>query len=261
MAANRPASDRAAAPLGDSLGLDDFADPDDQGPSLNELSRAYAVLLNKGADPYPQSTGGDPTSGPAASSSYLPDVTSDQEIAGEIACETTPKAILEAILFVGHPAQEPMASERIAALMRGVRPGEIDELVAELNADYDAENAPYTIVSEGLGHRLTLRPEFISVSDAFHGRIREARLSQSAIDVLAIVAYQQPIEMSEIDRLRGKPSGTVVAQLVRRDLLRLERPTDKGKRPFYCTTDRFLDLFDLDALSELPRSQELDREL
>jgi segregation and condensation protein B len=256
MAANRSGSDRAAALDGDSLGLDDFADPDDQGPSLIELSRAYAALLNKGADPYPQSSEFDPNSAPR-----LPDVDSDQGIVGEIACETTPKAILEAILFVGHPAQEPVASERIAALMRGVRPGEIDELVAELNAEYEAENDPYTIVSEGLGHRLTLRSEFVSVSDAFHGRIREARLSQSAIDVLAIVAYQQPIEMSEIDRLRGKPSGPVVAQLVRRDLLRLERPTDKGKRPVYRTTDRFLDLFDLDALSELPRSQELDREL
>jgi segregation and condensation protein B len=221
------------------------------------LGRAYAVLLSKGADPYPQ--GGEEQAVPGSPSVHSQEL--DEHGTADIACEITPKAILEAILFVGHPAQEPLASERIAALMRGVRSGEIDELVAELNAQYDAEHSPYTIVSEGLGHRLTLKPEFAALSDAFHGRIREARLSQSAIDVLAIVAYQQPIEMLEIDRLRGKPSGTVVAQLVRRDLLRIERRPEKGKRAVYRTTDRFLDLFGLDALTELPRSQELDRDL
>jgi segregation and condensation protein B len=257
MADDRRTSDVASSSA-DSLSLHDFADPDDQGISLNELGRAYAALLSKGADPYPQGE-------PAAKSpnDSLPSPDNDEELSdlGEITCETTPKAILEAILFVGHPAQDPLASERIAALMRGVRPGEIDELVAELNSEYHAEGAPYTIVSEGLGHRLTLRSEFAALSDVFHGRIREARLSQSAIDVLAIVAYQQPIEMPEIDRLRGKPSGAVVSQLVRRDLLRIERRAEKGSRPLYRTTDRFLDLFDLDSLGELPRSQELEREL
>jgi segregation and condensation protein B len=244
-----------------ALALDDFVEPDDQGLSLDELSRAYEVLLKKGADPYPE--GDSPKSGPAgaeaASAAMAVDTLETPPDTGDDACPVTPKSILEAILFVGHPANEPLASERIAALMRGVTSEEIDELVRELNAEYAAEGRPYSIVSVDLGYRLALKPEFAGLREAFYGRVREARLSQSAIDVLAIVAYQQPISQDQIDRLRGKPSGAILSQMVRRDLLILERPPEKQARPLYRTTDRFLDLFDLDQLSDLPRSQEFER--
>jgi segregation and condensation protein B len=172
----------------------------------------------------------------------------------------TPKTILEAMLFVGHPTNEPLTSERIAGLMRGVTAGEIDDLVRELQDDYEAAGCPYTIAAVDCGYRMTLRPEFAVLRDAFYGRIREARLSQPAIDVLAIVAYQQPASQAEIDRLRGRPSATILSQLVRRDLLSVERLGGKAK-PAYRTTERFLDLFDLDDVSDLPRSQDLEREL
>jgi segregation and condensation protein B len=180
---------------------------------------------------------------------------------GDAACEVTPRSILEAILFVGHPTNEPLTSERVAALMRGVRPEEIDDMVGELNAEYAACGAPYAIRSIHSGYQFALRHEYAPLRDAFYGRVREARLSQSAIDVLAIVAYQQPVGPDEIDRLRSKPSGAILSQLVRRDLLSLERQADRKAKPLFRTTERFLDLFDLDDLSDLPRSQELDREL
>jgi segregation and condensation protein B len=250
--------------VSDSLGLDDFVEPDDQGLSLNELSQAYAALLSKGTDPY-QETGAfeadeirdQPTVHvPAADEPPAPFATEDDD-----SCPVCPRTILEAILFVGHPTGEPLASERIAGLMRGVRPAEIDDLVRDLNAEYDAAGAPYKVCSVGAGYQLALRPEFGPLRDTFHGRIREARLSPSAIDVLAIVAYQQPILADEIDRLRTKPSGAILGQLVRRDLLRLERPAEKGAKPTYRTTSRFLDLFGLDDIAELPRSHDLEREL
>ncbi|MEX2175585.1 MAG: SMC-Scp complex subunit ScpB [Pirellulaceae bacterium] len=238
-----------------------FAEPDDQGLSLDDLGQAYAALLNQGTDPYPQGEG-DSTEEPAAEATILPDEPLPM-IRGqdEAACLVTPKSILEAILFVGHPTNEPLASERIAALMRGVQPAEIDELVRELNAEYRAEGAPYSINSVGVGYLLALAPEFAPLRDTFYGRIREARLSQSAIDTLAIVAYHQPIGQEEIDRLRGKPSGGILSQLVRRDLLIIERLAEKKARPVYRTSSRFLDLFDLNELGDLPRSQEIEREL
>jgi segregation and condensation protein B len=144
-------------------------------------------------------------------------------------------------------------------MMRGVRSDEIDELVQDLNAKYQADGCPYSIVSVGAGYQLALRPEFGSLRDVFYGRIREVRLSQPVVDVLAIVAYHQPVGQETIDRLRGKPSGAILSQLVRRDLLAIERPPEKKSQPHYRTTERFLDLFDLDALSDLPRSQEIDR--
>jgi segregation and condensation protein B len=244
----------------ESLGLDDFVEPDDQGLSLNELSQAYAALLAKGADPYsavPPDEDRPATEIPPLAAETLEPTPG----AAEQAFEITPKSIIEAILFVGHPTGEPLTSERIAALMRGVLPAEVDDLVRELNVEYTTVGAPYQIESVGPGYQMTLRQEFGPLRDTFHGRIREARLSQAAIDILAIVAYHQPVVGEEIDRLRGKPSGAILSQLVRRDLLAMERPTDKKSKPQYRTTPRFLDLFGLGDLAELPRSHDLEREL
>ncbi|NLF07030.1 MAG: SMC-Scp complex subunit ScpB, partial [Pirellulaceae bacterium] len=81
-----------------------------------------------------------------------------------------------------------------------------------------------------------------------------ARLSQAAIDVLALVAYEQPITGEKIQQLRGKPSRHVLAHLVRRGLLRIERPEPKRRTAYYRTTDRFLRVFNLESLDDLPQS-------
>jgi segregation and condensation protein B len=266
-----PAAISAHGTSGPLLQPDVFAEPDDQGLSLDELSQAYAALLTKGADPYPDVAADDGTgeAGNAATDDSLAAadmLTADGTLPvvrgeDEASCEVTPRSILEAILFVGHPLGEPLTSERIAGLMRGVRPAEIDDLVLSLNDEYTAAGAPYEIVFVGMGYQLALREAFGPLRDAFFGRVREARLSQAAIDILAIVAYHQPVTAEEIDRRRGKPSGAIIAQLVRRDLLAVERKSEKKAKPHYRTTDRFLQLFDLEDLSELPRSQDLEREL
>jgi segregation and condensation protein B len=250
-------------PTAESLGLDDFVEPDDQGLSLDELSQAYAALLAKGSDPYSEAPS-DADQPPAETA-----VTTDESLQPaedpDATFEITPQSIVEAILFVGHPTAEPLTSERLAGLMRGVQPAEVDDLVRELNAEYAASSAPYRIESVGPGYVMALQIDFGPLRDTFHGRIREARLSQAAIDVLAIVAYHQPVAADEIDRLRGKPSGAILSQLVRRDLLSIERPAEKKSvkksKPQYRTTQRFLELFGLDNLAELPRSHDLDREL
>jgi segregation and condensation protein B len=165
---------------------------------------------------------------------------------------------LEAVLFVGHPNNEPLTSHQIATLMRGVRPSEVDQLVRDLNRQYAEEGCPYCVESIGSGYRLVLRPQYDSWRSRFYGKIRQARLSQAAIDVLAIVAYRQPVQRGEIDKLRGKPSGAILSQLVRRKLLRIEGRDGPQRMPLYRTTDRFLALFELDSLDELPRGQEPD---
>jgi segregation and condensation protein B len=104
-----------------------------------------------------------------------------------------------------------------------------------------------------------LREEFHRLRDRLHGSQRQARLSQTAIDVLAIVAYNEPLSGDDVARLRGMPSGGVLAQLVRRQLLRLHRPDEEPRKPLYYTTPRFLKLFGLESLSDLPQSQELDQ--
>ena len=221
------------------------------GLALDQLSAALAGMLGTGDDPY------------AAAPEPQPQAEADpgvvDESAAHHACEITPRSILEAMLFVGSPANEPLSSRQVAALMRGVRPAEIDSLVGELNAEYERRNCPYTIFEQAGGYRLALRPEFDRLRDKFYGRTRQARLSQAAIEVLAAVAYHEPVTAEEINKLRGTTSGHVLAQLVRRQLVRLERNEANPRRPVYWTTERFLELFGLSSLGDLPRSSELEQ--
>jgi segregation and condensation protein B len=240
----------------DELGLGGFRQPaEEQGLPLDELSAALVRLMDKGDDPYQPL----PASGSTGEASSLLEELDIPTPAETDVCPVTPKSILEAMLFVGSPHNEPLTSSQVAGMMRGVRPQEIEAYVTELNEAYREQGCPYQIVSEGAGYRMVLRDEFASLRDKFYHRIKEARLSQSAVDVLAIVAYRQPMTREQVDALRGKPSGGVLSQLVRRQLLRIERSSEAARQPHYRTTERFLKLFGLQNLAELPQSQDDDR--
>ncbi len=241
----------------DELGLAAFRQPAvESGLSLDRLSAAFAEMLSAGDDPY-QSPAEEPPEmdlaadvAEAAIRSRPPDVD---------ACELTPRTILEAMLFVGVPGNVPLTSRQVARLMRGVRPTEIDLMVRQLNATYAARNCPYEIVAEGPGYRLRLRDDYARLRDRFYGKSRQAKLSQAAIEVLAIVAYGQPLTAHEINARRGTPSGPILSQLVRRELLSLTRPPKASGPGRYRTTDRFLELFSLETLDDLPRSPDSER--
>ena len=236
---------------GHELSVNQFeAVADDQGISLDQLSQAYAQLLNKGEDPYEPP----PETHESDIEQVLAEAAAEED--DDDSCDLCPRSIVEAILFVGHPRNEPMTADQIAALMRGVPSREIDELVHELNEAYRQQAHPFQIVSVGAGYRLELREEFWSLRNVFYGRVREARLSQAAVDVLAVVAYQQGLTRPEIETTRGRPCGSLLSQLVRRKLLRVDRPNTKPRQPRYYTTDRFLELFGLADLNELPLSQD-----
>ena len=167
----------------------------------------------------------------------------------------SPRTIVEGMLFVGHSENEPLATSQVAELIRGVEPDEVDQIVGELNEAYTADGCPYVIKAEGQGYRLVLRDELDGVRDRFYGKLREARLSQAAVDVLALVAYNQPIGADDVTQMRGTASGGILRQLVRRGLLRLERQ-EQSRPPIFYTTDRFLKLFHLDSIEDLPRVED-----
>lgn len=225
----------------------------DAGLSLDQLSNAFAAVLAAGQDPY-QSAPEDPVL--VAIDDVAPDSSAEADKLGvdTDACPISPRTILEAMLFVG--GNEPLTSQRVAGLMRGVRPAEIDALVRELNDDYAARHCPYQILAEGAGYALRLRQRYERIGERLQGRSRQSRLSQPAIEVLSIVAFEQPITADEVACRRGKPSGAILALLVRRQLLKLDRPPGRGaaRRTVYSTTDRFLSFFSLQSLDDLPRS-------
>ena len=95
--------------------------------------------------------------------------------------------------------------------------------------------------------------------DKFYGRVKEARLSPAVVEVLSVLAYNQPATVEQLNELRGTPCGAALSTLVRRKLVCLERSPGSGQSPRYSTTERFLKLFGLENLGALPRSEELEK--
>jgi segregation and condensation protein B len=165
--------------------------------------------------------------------------------------------ILEAMLFLGGP---PLTAERATEAIRGLTPAQFIQAVDSLNRDYRLQARPYLIEAKDGGYTLTLRPRFRPVLDRLYGSHREARLSTQALDVLALVAYRQPISKQEVDSLRGAESGPLLRQLVRHGLIAVAQRAEASRREVaYGTTQRFLQMFHLKSLEDLPQTQDLQR--
>ena len=156
--------------------------------------------------------------------------------------------IVEALLFVGGP---PLTAAAVAAAVRGLTADRVAETVDALNASYRRQNRPYTVQTRGDGWVLAARPSTAAVLERLHGGPKAARLSQPAVDVLGLVAYRQPVAKVDLDAARGADAGGPLRQLVRLGLVTLR--TDAGG---YATTPRFLELFGLAGVDELPRPAE-----
>jgi segregation and condensation protein B len=169
----------------------------------------------------------------------------------------SPKRIVEAFLFAGGP---PLTAERATEAIRSLTPAQFQDAVASLNQDYRQQGRPYTIQPREHGYVLSLRPRFRSIVEKLYGGVREARLSQAAIDVLSLVAYRQPVTRQEVESLRGAESSAVLRQLVRRGLIAVvSRGQANAREVAYGTTQRFLELFGLRGLDDLPQTQDLQR--
>jgi len=173
-------------------------------------------------------------------------------------CPISPKSILEAMLFVGTPDGSALKSKHLAAHMRGVSPKEITQLAKDLNKEYKQQNAPYRIVRENAGYKMVLDDSMNHVKGKFYGEVKEALLSQPAIDILSVVAYNQPVTSDQIEKIRGKPCGAILLQLVRRQLLLREKTESKPVKTIFKTTPRFLELFGIEELDDLPRTEDVE---
>lgn len=163
----------------------------------------------------------------------------------------SPEQIIEAMLFVGgHPLTPPVACSAV----RGLTPERFQAAIDALNRKYREQLRPYAVQPRDGGFVLAVPPSYRSLRERLFGGPREARLSQPAVDVLAVIAYRQPVGKAEIDAARGTDSGSVLRQLVRLGLIAVQHRAEAADREVrYGTTPRFLDVFGLGSLDELPR--------
>lgn len=199
---------------------------------------------------------------PALATGDSPDANSTTaSLAGPAAGATftpAPERLLEAILFV---AKEPLSHLEASRVLRGLTADQFHALIEGLNLAYRRQGRPYFIVRHESGYRLSLRPKFRSLLDKLYGGVKEARLTPAAVETLAIVAFRQPIAKADVDSLRGQESGPLLRQLIKRGLIVPRRADPNGEAGswLYETTPRFLELFHLTTLADLPRVEDLDR--
>lgn len=261
------------------------APDDDEGVSLEELSQSYQRVLggteagavdNASATPaqadqlaglasspagtVKHSGARDPDDFQAHELQEIEQFELDEDAEGDAAeCPLNPQSILEAILFVGRPDGSPISAAEIAALMRGVQAAEVIECIDQLNQIYIETQRATRIVASGTGYRLQLADDLNYVRDRFYGRVRQVKLNQAAIDCLALISYQPGISREKLEEQRGQASGSLLAQLIRRQLLEMRRETE-GKKQVqrYYPTDRLLDLAGIESLDDLPLTEDFD---
>jgi segregation and condensation protein B len=164
------------------------------------------------------------------------------------------KAIIEALIFA---SPEPISTKAIAKLLEPETPEDVAAAVDALRADYDRPGGLQLVEVAG-GFQIVTRPELHEwVRRLFHDHTTK-KLSVSALETLAVIAYKQPITAPEITEIRGVNAAGVVGTLMERKLIKIVGRKQVVGRPFlYGTTREFLERFGLNDLSDLPKVEDM----
>ena len=159
------------------------------------------------------------------------------------------KSAFESMMFImGDPIDV-----KTAAAAVGIGKAEAIDCFRELIADYEARNSGIRVRETGDRFGFVIYEENFDYIRAITTPAKERRLSQAALEVLAIVAYKQPVTKSEIDSIRGIKSDRVIEGLALKELIEDKgRSNAIGRPTIYGTTGKFLEYFDLGDLGELP---------
>ena len=164
------------------------------------------------------------------------------------------KGILEALLFV---TAEPIPVTRFMALLGAVTKQEVDRALASLREDYEQEGRGLQLAEVAGGYRIVTKAEFAPWLKRLEKVKAPSKLSRSALESLAIIAYKQPIVRGEVEQIRGVETSGVIRTLLERKLVRIVgRKEEPGRPIMYGTTKLFLEHFGLRDLSQLPPLRE-----
>lgn len=165
------------------------------------------------------------------------------------------KAKIEALLFM---ASTPVDEKELKDLL-GVSAGEIKNALKELKLEYENQNRGIFINFIGGGWVLETKPELSELISRFRNieKTKRVKLSKAAIETAAIIAYNQPVTRSEIDEIRGVHSDSSIAKLLEHGLIKISGHKGKSGGLLYETTQKFLEIFGLENLENLPAIDEI----
>jgi len=166
------------------------------------------------------------------------------------------KLIVEALLIA---TPEPLTENRFRQCFPEGEQPEVDlaEIVSELKTDY--QDRAFQVFEVAGGYQLVTRPEYEFYVRNLFNRNAKLRLSQAALETLAIVVYRQPVTRTEIEAIRGVNSDSPLRTLLERKLLEIRgRDDGPGRALLYRTSTEFLQYFGLNDLKDLPQLKEVD---
>ena len=168
------------------------------------------------------------------------------------------QAVIEAVLFA---SGEPVSGDRLAEVLALDKPTVV-KLIQLLQEKLSQKDSGLCILRLNNGYQMTTKPEYGDVIRKVMDMRRNVPLSQAAMEVLSIVAYNQPVTKAFIEQIRGVDCSGVLLSLTVKELIeekgRLELP---GRPLLYGTTDNFLRCFQLSSLEELPPLPEKEEKI
>lgn len=202
-----------------------------------------------------------------ASSQEAPESQPQQQLATEpqIAAEVQPateeppptiESVIEAVLFA---SDEPLSEDRLADIV-GVTPKQIKENVKILNEKYQQNNNAFRIEQIAGGYQMQTLPAYSLWLKKLIRVRSDNKLTPATLETLAIIAYKQPIIRADIESIRGVAVGDIVRNLMDKGLVKITgRAEILGRPMLYGTTKKFLEVFGLNSLKDLPKIEEFKK--
>lgn len=168
------------------------------------------------------------------------------------------KPVLEGLLFVS--GDEGITIEQICEILE-ITQEESEKLLQELQNDFSKENRGLIVKKYGKVYKFTTKEEHKKYYEKLVQLSNFRNLSQSALETLAIIAYNEPITRHQVDELRGVSSSQMIRNLVAKDFIKEVGKSDSIGTPIlYGVTNAFLDYFGLESLEDLPKIEEIKKE-
>jgi segregation and condensation protein B len=178
------------------------------------------------------------------------DQTQDDEQLGAAAVEVNLGA-LEAMLMATH---HPLTAGRLAEMLDLDSTKPLRKSIKELNSQYESSGRSFRIEQVAGGFQILTLPDFGEYLKKLHQKETDAKLTKAALETLAIIAYKQPILRADVEAIRGVACGETIRSLMEKHLVKIAGRAEEPGRPIlYGTTKRFLELFGLNSLKELPQ--------
>jgi len=164
------------------------------------------------------------------------------------------KMIIEALLYA---AEKPLSAREIRTVLPDARESDIKGALDVLRHEYESLERSFTLKEVANGYQFRSRSEYAPYIMKMLQK-SPSRLSKASMETLAIVAYKQPILRHEIERFRGVDVGGILRTLLEKGLIKIMGRKDLPGRPLiYGTSKRFLEVFDLKNISDLPKLKEI----